>query len=338
MCLIILILAALQIAPLTAAQSQNTSSTQPEAQSLVGWTSGPDQRGTMSIIWNCLATIIACTWTIHHLNVPKRPLTEIRGITFDSSVSRWIPKFLRDLRWMFFTVIVPEFILSQAWDEVWSVRKVFQDLKALERNPVYDLADERLKTSTWTKGHCFYANMGGLRMPLDSDTTASDGGVPQRAIITSRPPPPEQELKALHAAELCQLWKALPKEGGRHPPPPIHTTDIDGMTKRDNFSKLIAYAQIVWYFISVATRWIRGLPIPQLELLTVVFAVCALFTYIMRWNKPQNVELWTEISPKTYDTEVSVEDFVNIQQPRRFFSNDPEKGGGKQSLRIVQKR
>jgi hypothetical protein len=32
----------------------------------------PDIRGTQNILWSCIFTIIACTWTIQHLNVPRQ--------------------------------------------------------------------------------------------------------------------------------------------------------------------------------------------------------------------------------------------------------------------------
>lgn len=36
----------------------------------VGWVTSPNQRGTADIIWTCLLTILACSWTILHLNIP----------------------------------------------------------------------------------------------------------------------------------------------------------------------------------------------------------------------------------------------------------------------------
>src|SRR5947207_12765393 len=31
-----------------------------------------ETRGTLDILWSCLFTIIACTWTVQHLNVPEQ--------------------------------------------------------------------------------------------------------------------------------------------------------------------------------------------------------------------------------------------------------------------------
>lgn len=36
----------------------------------VGWTSEPAARGTLGLVWGCLATIFICTWSALHLNLP----------------------------------------------------------------------------------------------------------------------------------------------------------------------------------------------------------------------------------------------------------------------------
>lgn len=68
---------------------------------VVGWVAGPTERGTLQLIWSCLITIFACTWTVLHLNVPAyddKPRTIL----------------LRKIKWMVITILFPEFILSKA--------------------------------------------------------------------------------------------------------------------------------------------------------------------------------------------------------------------------------
>jgi len=67
----------------------------------VGWQAGPTQRGTLTLIYSCLVTVFACTWTVLHLNVP--------GL----DDGPWI-KALRKAKWMAITVLFPKFILSKA--------------------------------------------------------------------------------------------------------------------------------------------------------------------------------------------------------------------------------
>ena len=37
-----------------------------------GWVSEPQGRGTTSIVYSCLGTVLICTWSVLHLDVPKR--------------------------------------------------------------------------------------------------------------------------------------------------------------------------------------------------------------------------------------------------------------------------
>ena len=67
----------------------------------VGWKAGPTQRGSLMLIYGCLSTIFASTWTVLHLNVPAP----------DDSV--WT-RGLRKVKWMAITILFPEFIFSKA--------------------------------------------------------------------------------------------------------------------------------------------------------------------------------------------------------------------------------
>jgi hypothetical protein len=67
----------------------------------VGWRDGPSERGTLTILWSCLSTVIACTWTILHLNIPSR---------LDGALT----KTIRKAKWTIITVLFPGFIFSKA--------------------------------------------------------------------------------------------------------------------------------------------------------------------------------------------------------------------------------
>ena len=67
----------------------------------VGWKAGPTQRGSLMLIYGCLSTIFASTWTVLHLNVPAPD---------DSAWTRG----LRKTKWMAITILFPEFIFSKA--------------------------------------------------------------------------------------------------------------------------------------------------------------------------------------------------------------------------------
>lgn len=38
----------------------------------VGWMPEPQGRGTIGLVWSCLATIFICTWSALHLSLPSK--------------------------------------------------------------------------------------------------------------------------------------------------------------------------------------------------------------------------------------------------------------------------
>lgn len=102
--------------------SEGSSST--EVQTRVGWVAGPTQRGTLRLVYGCLSTIFACTWTVLHLNVPGQDEPQWR-----TSV--------RKLKWMAITILFPEFMFAKA---ICELRLAVADLaamhKALRKNPI----------------------------------------------------------------------------------------------------------------------------------------------------------------------------------------------------------
>ncbi|KAE9377341.1 hypothetical protein N431DRAFT_463116 [Stipitochalara longipes BDJ] len=81
--------------------AQNITSAAQSPQRKIGWQAGPNQRGTLTLVWSCLATVVTCTWSILHLNVPHR------------DDSPWT-KRLRKVKWMCITVLFPEFVFAKA--------------------------------------------------------------------------------------------------------------------------------------------------------------------------------------------------------------------------------
>lgn len=112
-------------------------------------------RTTLDIAWSCVSTLLLCCWSIIHLNVPEqfRPLT--RGERLRRSL--WL--FWRRLKWMLFTLLVPEALLAKAMSDYSSAKfqtGQFQAFLQQNRDGV-----------TWSLVHSFFANMGGfaIRFP-----------------------------------------------------------------------------------------------------------------------------------------------------------------------------
>ena len=70
-----------------------------------------DQRSMWDILWSCLATIFACSWVSVHPNIPG------------PNESQW-RIFLRRLELMFWAVVGPEMIITWAFRQWLSARRL----------------------------------------------------------------------------------------------------------------------------------------------------------------------------------------------------------------------
>jgi len=260
-----------------------------------GWQKGPAERGTMTILWSCLTTVFACTWTILHLNVPCL-------LDWDST---W-DKILRKIKWMAITVIFPEFIFAKA---VCELQMAIEDLHELKKQEdafgwdvdygrgcrlLYWLFHSRTPSSSlplpavaasgieevnievdrdkkWTLTHSYFANMGGIivREPSDEPYIIRDYTPVTAHALTTCCIPNKHGL-----GDLC-----LTKE------------EILDKSKADNLLKTVAALQILWLIVSVITRKVYNLPISLLEVCTVAFAALAVATYIANLAKPKDVDV-----------------------------------------------
>ncbi len=98
--------------------------------------SSPNSRGTLDILWSCLFTICACTWTIQHLNVPEQRTGRLKkggahGFWYDF---KWgLMGFWSNLKWMVATMVAPEYIVGKAIGDfvfAWQMRKKMKDFAA----------------------------------------------------------------------------------------------------------------------------------------------------------------------------------------------------------------
>ena len=242
----------------------------------IGWQANPNRRGTLAIIENCLFTIISCTWSIQHLNIPK--LGE-----------GWCHTLLRQCKWAVFTLLFPEFIMVHAILEFvmavedmmlldkehhlnielpwWLFRWFRQPSRSsddielgCEGSPLS--GDPRQQGAKWTITHCYFANMGGF-------------------YIKDRSPSPKSHLlSARHFANSRNYINV----------PNLSEDDLNDKSKADYFTKAIALIQITQLLLSLIVREVRHLAFSQLETLTLAFAICGVLTYICFWYKPQNVK------------------------------------------------
>lgn len=65
-------------------------------------------RGTFDIMWSSLFTLLICTWTVQHLNVPAQ------GSANGSKLRAVISSTWRRMKWMLLTLVMPEFLVGKA--------------------------------------------------------------------------------------------------------------------------------------------------------------------------------------------------------------------------------
>lgn len=72
--------------------------------------------------------------------------------------------------------------------------------------------------------------------------------------------------------------------------PPITEKELQARGKGDLVVKLIGLLQIIWFAVQTLFRGIQHYQITALEIMTVAFVFCTVFTYGMYWYQPQDVE------------------------------------------------
>jgi hypothetical protein len=272
----------------------------------VGWQSSPSRRGTVAILESCIFTILACTWSILHLNLPG---------PFDSASKRLWRKVCSAI----LTAFLPEIVLAHAIVERAAATQSLQELKALGihdleicYNPwswrrAWEGAQYLLRMAMcccpkgpksggraaagedaveigpprrkWSLKHSYYVNMGGLRL-------GRTGGGPICRFTAKDFP---------SIALTVRQFTYLREKGVIEATPDIKEEEIDDKSKTDYFAKGIAVIQIFGLIVSLITRAFRHLTISQLEILSAAFAACAVVTYYFAWDKPQSVNTATTI-------------------------------------------
>ena len=110
----------------------------------LGWTTTPNNRGSIDIIYSCVVILFLSSWNVLHLNIP-------------SCMESQKTILLRKLKWMLITLWIPEFVTGVAfnqWRFAWRIRR-------------------NLKNKSWTQA--WFCVSGGLRhsLPFVPDPAAT---------------------------------------------------------------------------------------------------------------------------------------------------------------------
>jgi hypothetical protein len=203
---------------------------------------------------------------------------------------------------MIVTTLAPEFIFAIAPD---------RDDRALQQQ-------RRLKPIaksqgvTWTKAHTKFANMGGFvivqRSQLDDAATGN-------AAVKSKCLP--RQLSHFHLRQHTDTLEQISSEESRTKNPkdlnltrPFHITaeqiielceskaldlpfihehTITDLAHTRSFAQAITALQILWVIFNIVSRFKKHVPIAQLELLVVQFALFSFFIHLAQSGCPKDV-------------------------------------------------
>lgn len=268
----------------------NTTCTVPKT--FVNYVSSPDSRGTLDILWSCLFTILACTWTIQHLNIPEQRDRSrerkdgVYWVWYD--FKWWVKGFWTNLKWMVFTIVAPEIILGKAIGDLYAAWDLKKEMKKVDHEV------------EWGLSHGFFAFMGGFRVVVRDDGNELDDEQKQPQTRVSENPQNENSRPGPDSALddvvgsyvlLPDMFLDLRKKGDIPRLPNITKEEIHDKSKANIFVKALAVIQVFWMCVQVIVRHTRGLAISQLELVVTAFSVCAILTYLFLIPKPQGVQV-----------------------------------------------
>ena len=143
-----------------------------------GWVSQPEQRGSIDIIWSCLATLFVCVWVMIHLNVPAH------------NDSNWT-LFVRRSRWLLLAILAPELVMLFASGQWASAKQSVSEMKALG-------------FESWSMVHAFYADSGGFVLQARDSTPFPITAKQVQYLVVSKYMP----LPAITRAEIWDKSKA----------------------------------------------------------------------------------------------------------------------------------
>ncbi|KAF9474069.1 hypothetical protein BDN70DRAFT_816329, partial [Pholiota conissans] len=172
----------------------------------------------------------------------------------------WWTRFKRQVTTMMYALLAPELITFWALKQqkLWMniIRKFW-----------------KVHKPRWTIAHGFFLQMGGFML--------SDNGRPVHILLI------DGSWRRLGTPKENQLIYII--QVGIICPPRVTEEDIQDRSKGDIISKTIIILQTTWFIVQCIARWSQHLPLTELEIVTLGFAMLNGITYALWWNKPQNV-------------------------------------------------
>ncbi|KAF7982744.1 hypothetical protein HWV62_26626 [Athelia sp. TMB] len=253
-------------------------------------------RTVLDIVWSSLATIFACAWVAVHRNVPdpgsgsirvnlERVIITICALLVPEYIIGWAlrqrlmavhiarknAKLSKTARDDYITTLPKQInlllddavLVENNWE-----KKAQEVAKQAKEAGGWRLVWYRFQNkffpdddhTEWTITHGFFVLMGGFYF-LDPGETP-------------HPLSPEEVEEYVKAGAL-----ELPKK-----------SDINDKSKGDAFSKAVASLQTAWFVLQSIARPIQGLPLTEIEVVTLAYTAIHVTMLIIWWSKPLSVK------------------------------------------------
>ena len=226
---------------------------------LEGWQFGDTSRSSWDLLWSCLSTIFACTWTILCLNVER------------GKPDKWTRLWHSGLAWLI-CLLCPELTAWSAVEEYFRARQLATYYNALQLHeqgiPSQQTLDTRKSQPSlqpnreiWTTRKGFCVNMGGLAVQTRDS---------YRFTVSRK------NIQMFLSAGLLKSSD-------------FDDEDVKDLAKVDALGKLFTVGQSAWIVCNIIARKACSLSISPLELATVAYVVLGLLIAAFWWKKPKDV-------------------------------------------------
>lgn len=236
---------------------------QPGSTTLEGWQFDDNSRSSWDILWTCLTTIFACTWTALHKHVPERTHNKIAA------------SFMKTFTW-FGALLAPELMIIYAaidFHYASAIAKRCNQAFAAKRaqsskevGPQKEQADapedDEIELQSWSLIQGFCIQMDGLQLRTRDDWVYT--------------------VSSKNVVSLIEAGVIRPRD--------LESDEIEDRAKADAAAKLFAVLQSSWVVVNILARAAYHLPISPIEITTVAYVVCAAFSYGLWWYMPRDMQ------------------------------------------------
>ncbi|KAF1950988.1 hypothetical protein CC80DRAFT_454672, partial [Byssothecium circinans] len=223
----------------------------------------PRTRGTWTILSTSCTALIASTWSVLHLNIPKQ--RQDGGQSWKDRAKNTIRDSAFPIKWALAAIIAPESLVGFAFSDWMHAKKTESLLQKYGKGRI----------QSWDRTQIYFANMGGFVFQGDETHMLRPYDQIPKKRINIYP----NGTQILLAQRLCILQE----------PPEILTREIEDKSKNPPFTKIFLALPLVVLTCIVIARASKSLPVSQLEFSVSAYGICTIFASAFYWSKPQSV-------------------------------------------------